>query len=349
MLNLKLISFEFEDILNTGQMLALSFDRLQSREGVTPTQLRLAGLPVATPLIGKYLETGRAEFMIRAVVGRPILTVNEASDLIVREGGMPAIGSMIKIPGGGFFAGNSSFDSTFPNELPAHPVRIRPFLISPYPVTIGEYARFISDGGYSRDEFWSEEGIRIRDLVNIRRPNCFPEKTSWKEAADFPSRYKKPVHGLSWYEAEAYLNWAGQRFPTEHEWEYAARGGLVGKHYPWGDLVSLEEAHFGKQTSWGPETVNLYNTGFNGFGLKDMAGNVFEWVSDWYGERYYKELAEGLIRNPEGPEEGKYKVLRGGCWVSLGRDIQVQRRHLSEPFTQDNFCGFRAAGELLDA
>ncbi|NQU18249.1 MAG: formylglycine-generating enzyme family protein [Candidatus Saganbacteria bacterium] len=352
----KLISFEFEDILNTGQMLALSLDRLLSRESVTPAQLRLAGLPVATPLIGKYLESGRAESMLQTIVEKVstiiLLTVEEVLNLIaVKE--RPAIGSMVIIPGGKSYVGDFADDPAYPRETPPHPAMISPFLISPYPVTVREYAMFIADDGYSRDEFWSEEGIENRERIGLRRPQCFQE-IFWDELASYPSQNLKPLGGVSWYEAEAYLNWAGQRFPTEHEWEYAARGGLHGKRYPWGDHLYRGMACFGKELSVGPDAVCLNYTGFNGYGLNHMAGGVWEWVSDWCGNTYYEELDfairnKSVVLNPRGPEEGELKVARGGCWASYKSDIQVHRRNSIEPFKQDMAFGFRAAGDLLDA
>ena len=147
---------------------------------------------------------------------------------------------------------------------------------------------------------------------------------------------------VSWYEAAAYCKWAGGRLATEAEWECAARCGRDGVRYPWGNEEPDEHrANFAGRPGH-PTPVGLYPGGATPSGIDDLAGNVWEWVRDWW-----VGYSEAEAENPRGPEEGASKVLRGGAWYSVARNLRVSYRVRYLPEGRDDSLGFRCARELL--
>jgi len=229
---------------------------------------------------------------------------------------------MVFIPAGDFVMGSNDGDS---NEEPVHTVYLDAFYIDRCPVTNAEYKKFVDATRHRAPKHWK----------NGRIPN---------------GKEDHPVVNVSWDNASIYARWAGKRLPTEAEWEKAARG-TDQRKYPWGnsldgDLFSSSEAGRGDTTA-----VGSYPGGASPYGVLDMAGNVWEWVADWYGS--YSSSSQ---RNPTGPSYGQHRVMRGGAWRSPGyrvvRDgpwgytlngIRAAIRGLDTPTNTNNGLGFRCA------
>ncbi len=203
------------------------------------------------------------------------------------------------IPAGPFHMGSEEGVS---HERPVHEVFIDDFHMDRFPVTNAEYARFLNVFGnrVEEGEKWLDtDSVFSWWLCNIKKVNgrFFPR-----------SGYENhPVVKVSWYGARAYARWLGKRLPTEAEWEKAARGGLAGQRYVYGNSIDSTQANVGGLGRTQP--VGTYPS--NGFGVYDMVAGVWQWCSDWYDPGYYQRSP---YRNPQGPERGVEKVLRGGSW-----------------------------------
>ena len=223
---------------------------------------------------------------------------------------------MVYIPGGTSMMGSNSHQGI---AAPEHRVNLTPFYMDICEVTNRQYYEFCKQTGYKFPEFW---GMEI-----------------YKSGMDFPDH---PVVGVSQFDASEYAEWAGKRLPTEAEWEYAARGGLEQISYPFGEEADHSHARYKHpQADKGPVKTGTYAS--NGYGLFDMSGNVWEWVSDWFSESYYQESEE---KDPIGPPGGTFKVLRGGGWHSGGGCISVHRRNALPQQWCDMAGGFRCVKEL---
>ena len=242
----------------------------------------------------------------------------------------------VKVEGGRFLmgaqkedAGGSNYDEeAYELESPVHPVAVSAFYLGRYPVTVFEYERFMAAGGYRKPQFWTEGDH-----------GQFTEPGNWRRQLAYPNR---PVVEVSWHEAAAYCQWAGGRLPTEAEWECAARGGREAVRYPWGNGAPDEQrANYGGGAGH-PTPVGLYPPGAAPGGIHDLAGNVWEWVQDWY-EAYPNEELD----NPRGPARGDAKVARGGAWDDSPWVLRVSYRGWVVPVNRDDYLGFRCARELL--
>ena len=150
---------------------------------------------------------------------------------------------------------------------------------------------------------------------------------------------KHPVVGVSWYGAVAYAKWIGKRLPTEAEWETACKGGEDLHIYPTGSEIEKHQANF-----FSSDTTSVMSYPANDYGLYDMVGNVYEWCQDWYGYNYY-EASMQEPDQPQGPLQGVYRVLRGGCWKSLKEDLRCSHRHRNNPGCENRTYGFRCAAD----
>ena len=226
-----------------------------------------------------------------------------ASDEIIE------VEEMVLIPAGAFLMGNNE---KYYHERPVHPVYMDAFMIDKYEVTMGQYKKFAQATGRS-----------LPDWVKRLAPTDL-----------------HPAVGLSWEDANAYAKWAGKRLPTEAEWEKAARGGLVGKTYPWGDEPPDERCNYGKKYN---RLLPVGSFAPNGYGLYDMAGNAWEWCADWHSENYYKLSPKS---NPKGPESGINRVLRGGSWSSDEDKLRCSARSEEIPTFRNHNFGFRCAKDV---
>jgi formylglycine-generating enzyme required for sulfatase activity len=223
--------------------------------------------------------------------------------------------SMVPIPAGEFTMGSSEGDS---DEQPAHKVYVDAFSIDAYEVTVGQYAAFRQATGANSPSDWQ--------MMNQS------------------ANQKRPVANVDWEDAAAYCKWVGKRLPTEAEWEKAARG-TDGRLYPWGnDPPTPLHANYGKSganNNGALAPVGMLEEGKSPYGVYDMAGNVWEWVSDWYDHDYYKNSPP---QNPTGPSRGGFKVLRGGAWNTNPKNLRSADRYWDPPtFRSQYFPGFRCA------
>lgn len=230
--------------------------------------------------------------------------------------------------------------------MPDHKVFLDAYYIDKYEVTNARYSKFIEAGGYSNPEYWTEDGWQWRLKNNIIEPNWWSVEDAriYKSGPDYPDH---PVTGISWYEAMAYARWAGKSLATEAQWEKAARGASGDRLYPWGDAdpdcsfanFCLEKFKLCQDST---SVVGKYENGRSPYGVYDMAGNVCEWCRDWYSRDYY---ANSPYNNPQGPETGAMRVLRGGSWLNIRDFIRSTFRLKAEPGLRTYFNGFRCVVE----
>jgi len=252
---------------------------------------------------------------------------------------------MVLIPAGEFQMGDM-LNEGHADERPVHKVYLDAFYIDRYEVTNAQYRRFVQATGHREPEGYGyvdgewKEGFRPW-LVGYGYVDG-----EWKEGFKPWSDENfngddQPVVCVSWEDAEAYAEWADKRLPTEAEWEKAARGGLVGMSYPWGDKITGENANYGKSINEGMTTpVGSYPP--NGYGLYDMTGNAWEWCADWYGSGYYRDSPG---ENPTGPNSGKLRVFRGGSWLNSPYELRVANRNVIGPTYSYTFIGFRCVSQ----
>ena len=221
---------------------------------------------------------------------------------------------MVQVPEGWFRMG---YDAGRDDEKPARRVWVDAFELAECQITRAEYALFLSATAYPAPPCW--------DDVNFQDP-------------------ASPVAGTSWFDAVAYVAWltplAGctYRLPTEAEWERAARGGVEGALYAWGDAPPETLPDYATRWKSGPEPVALYAP--NAYGLFNMGDNVHEWCADWYDARYYEKLPE---RNPHGPDSGVRRASRGGSWRHQIKVSRCSARSSIPPEFKYADYGFRIA------
>ncbi len=262
--------------------------------------------------------------------------------------------------------GADSYDAD--GEGPVHPVDVTGFRIAPMCVTNAEFAVFVADTGFvtEAERFgWSFvfAGLLPDDFEPTRAVAQTPwwrqvHGADWRHPegphSDVGGRERHPVIHVSWNDALAFCAWNGTRLPTEAEWERAARGGIEGAAFPWGDELEPDGRHMmnvfqgtfpaadtGADGWIGTAPVDTYEP--NGFGIYNMTGNVWEWCADWYSAQYYRQAPE---KDPRGPHTGTTKVMRGGsylCHASYCRRYRVAARSGNSPDSSAGNVGFRVA------
>ncbi len=250
------------------------------------------------------------------------------------------------------------------HESPVHEVSVDAFYLDTHEVTNFEFAKFVEAAGYVTEaERWGWSlGFDPDAETTERVPGVEwwvkMDKADWRHPvgpeSSIEGKGDYPVVQVSWNDAVAYCRWAGKRLPTEAEWEYAARGGLTQKSYPWGDALQPQgramantwEGIFPVSDSAEDGYAALSPVGSyppNGYGLYDTAGNVWEWCEDWYYGDYYRASPK---ENPRGPSQGVEKVMRGGSWLcapNYCHGYRVSHRNHGGIDTGLNHVGFRCA------
>jgi formylglycine-generating enzyme required for sulfatase activity len=233
---------------------------------------------------------------------------------------------MVYVPGGEFQMGSMDGGS---DEQPVHTVMLDDFWIDQTEVTNAQFAAFLNEQGNQTEGGTTWLQLESEDCLIEQVGGEYRPKSGYAD---------HPVIMVSWYGANAYCKWAGARPPTEAEWEYAARG-EDGAIYPWGDDgPNCDKANYGACVG-GTTAVGSYPAGASWCEALDMAGNVWEWVSDWYGN--YPSTAQ---EDPTGPETAGYKVLRGGAWDFGSFNARSAERTRILPLSRDEYVGLRCVG-----
>ncbi len=226
--------------------------------------------------------------------------------------------TLLYVPAGEFTMGSETGND---EEKPIHTIYLDGFWIDQTEVTNRQYALCVTAG----------QCISPNETDSSLRSIYYGNS----EFDDYPVIY------VNWNMAKTYCEWAGRRLPTEAEWEKAARG-MDERTYPWGEDISCNEANYDpKDSCFGDTTIaGNFTSGESPYGVYDMAGNVWEWVSDWYSETYYQDSP---LSNPLGPDSGQYRVLRGGSFDSSTSGVRTTNRYRYEPTYTLLSIGFRCA------
>ena len=282
-------------------------------EGNLPAAVAAEVHRIASTLRRRLIKQSLGAMFLTAIVATAVLLAMRLRSRteIVGNDGAPTV----LIPSGTFIMGDDE-------ESPRREIFLDSFYLDRYEVTVARYAAFMKETG------------------NVKPPDEW-ETVELKNGGDLP------VVGVSWQDASSYCRLAGRRLPTEAEWERGARGNDE-RRYPWGnDPPTAESARYGKKYEnpvyrGGVARVGSYANDKSPFGIFDLAGNVTEWVADWFSEGF----PEDDVRNPRGPDSGTSKVLRGASWYEPAERLGVTKRWQANPSTRNNGIGFRCARDV---
>ncbi|HKJ44875.1 MAG TPA: formylglycine-generating enzyme family protein [Balneolales bacterium] len=294
------------------------------------------------------------------------------SDRIVAHS--ESLEGMVVLDGGNFLMGTDD-EEGFPDdgEGPVREVEVDPFAIDETTVTNAQFSKFVHETNYKTDAEkygWSFVFYMfLPDEMLESNPPSVPQTPWWigvkgacwnkpeGKKSTIRGRMDHPVVHVSWNDAMAYCEWAGKRLPTEAEWEFAARGGLVQNRFPWGNELTPDGKFMCNIWQGEFPVKNTYDDGFagtapvktyepNGYGLYEVSGNVWEWCQDWFSPDYHKD---GTRKNPTGPSEGDAKVIRGGsylCHHSYCNRYRVAARTANTPDSSTGNMGFRCVTDV---
>ncbi|MCS6316629.1 MAG: formylglycine-generating enzyme family protein [Nitrospira sp.] len=268
--------------------------------------------------------------------------------------GAPLVDDMVLIPAGEFLMGATEESGGLPDERPLRLIYLSAFWLDRYEVTNAAYQEFVQATGHQAPA------------------NSAPALTLWERNVPLPGIERHPVVNVSWLDAVAFCRWANKRLPTEAEWEKAARG-TDGRTYPWGNEWTFEHSNsasywarhtvqFADSTEWdafwvkGVGAVISKEKGLKGeiltlpvgsfpggaspYGALDMAGNAAEWVQDWYNPNHYRTAP---LTDPQGPERGAIKAMRGGSWLKPAISLRTTDRDWGTMDSRPSGTGFRCA------
>lgn len=243
----------------------------------------------------------RIQRAIPTILALVVLIAGTGSSVIAADR-FSADKDVVLIPGGEFTMGSYQHG----DEM-KHQVVLDAYWIDKYEASNARYKDFVTATRHPAPAYW--------DNPKLNQPN-------------------QPVVGVSWIDANAFCKWEGKRLPTEAEWERAATGPEGDKAYPWGNALDPRKANYGMKNDR-TMPVDSYPQGASGFGVYNMAGNVFEWVADWYEPAYYKDSPK---LNPQGPKQGynfgnqgQVRVLRGGSWLAPASSQHASHRFWNRP------------------
>lgn len=269
---------------------------------------------------GAVIMTCLAGLMALSVATTARTETRRALEAEARQHGAP----MVWIKDGAFMMGSQEGSS---KAQPVHRVYLHAFYMDVYEVTTARFATFLKAIGPAHPEFLPAFWDDVR----------------------LPYDGDRPVVGVTWQAADAYCRWVSKRLPSEAEWEKAARG-TDNRTYPWGNeeptfkLANHNKPVFANRYSEGVRPVDSYEAGKSPYGIYGMAGNVSEWVADWYGEESYATSPES---NPKGPSRGTQKVMRGGSFGDPAAALKSASRESSFPSDKGPFVGIRCAQDAF--
>ena len=283
---------------------------------------------------------------------------------------------MVSLDGGAFAMGTTNTRFPDDGEGPVREVTVDPFAISSSIVTNRQFAAFVDDTGYETEaakfgwsfvfhDFVSEETKKsVTQAVLAAQWWWQVHGADWSHPhgpdSDWSDIPDNPVVHVSWNDAVAFAEWAEMRLPTEAEWEFAARGGLDGATFAWGEELTPDGKHMCNIWQGDFPTSNSLEDGYhgtspvgsfpeNGYGLFDVAGNVWEWCSDWFSATFHRNDRKVTRVNPQGPRQGQSRVTKGGsylCHDSYCNRYRVGARTSNTPDSSTGNMGFRLAASI---